>query len=68
MVRRALRRPEVERASGYPTSTLYWKIKEGKFPPGHKLDPKGQTRIWFEDEIIAWQKGELKPTPETEAA
>jgi predicted DNA-binding transcriptional regulator AlpA len=62
MVRKVLRRPQVEQATGYPTSTLYWKIRTKKFPPGHKLDPTGQTRVWFEDEVEAWQKGEWKPT------
>jgi predicted DNA-binding transcriptional regulator AlpA len=68
-VRQALRIDAVLRASGYKAqSTLYLKISELKFPPGHKLDPGGQTRIWWEDEIELWQKGEWRPTPEATEA
>ncbi len=66
-VRKALRRAAVIVATGYSVPTLYRKIKEKKFPPGHRLDPDGQTVIWWEDEIEAVQNGTWKPS-ETEAA
>jgi predicted DNA-binding transcriptional regulator AlpA len=56
MVRTVLRRQAVLKATGWATSTLYRKIKEGTFPAGTKLDPEGQTVVWFEDEVEAFQK------------
>ena len=38
-----------------------------KFPRGTKLDPDGQTRVWFEDEVEAFQKGEWKASEELAA-
>jgi predicted DNA-binding transcriptional regulator AlpA len=67
MVRKALRRAAVIEATGYSVPTLYRKIKDGKFPPGRRLDPEGQAVVWWEDEIEAVQNGTWKP-PETEAA
>lgn len=60
-VRKVLRAPAVLEATGWSRSTLYQKIADGKFPFGAKLDPDGQTRVWWADEIEAWQKGEWKP-------
>ena len=53
MVRKVLRKPAVLAATGYSNSTLYEKIKRGKFPKPHKLDPDGRIVGWFEDEIEA---------------
>ena len=56
MVRKVLRKPAVLAATGYSNSTLYEKIKRGKFPKPHKLDPDGRIVGWFEDEIELIQK------------
>lgn len=66
-LRKALRRARVIEATGWSVPTLYRKISEGRFPRGHKVDPQGGAVIWWEDEIIAWQKGEWKPDSEAAA-
>lgn len=66
-VRKVLRIHAVLEATGWGRSTLYEKINALKFPKGTKLDPDGQTRVWFEDEIEAWQKGEWKPAEKAAA-
>jgi predicted DNA-binding transcriptional regulator AlpA len=59
-VRKVLRKKAVLEATGWSQSTLYEKMAANKFPRGTKLDPDGQTRVWFEDEVEAFQKGEWK--------
>jgi prophage regulatory protein len=59
MVRKVMRKPAVLEATGWPNSTLYWKIQQGKFPRGVKLDQSGRSVVWFEDEVEAWQKAAL---------
>jgi predicted DNA-binding transcriptional regulator AlpA len=59
-VRKVLRIPAVLEATGWSRSTLYQKMVDRKFPRGTKLDPDGQTRVWWADEVEAWQKGEWK--------
>jgi prophage regulatory protein len=49
-----LRRPEVERRTGYKNTTLWRKEKKGEFPRRISLDPNGMAVGWFEDEIDAW--------------
>ena len=56
MVRTALRKPAVLKATGWSNSTLYTKISQGKFPPPTKLDPAGRVSIWFDDQIVEFQK------------
>ena len=60
-IRQVLRRKKVLEATGWGVSTLYRKISEGRFPPAHRLDPDGQTVVWFADEVAQWQAGEWKP-------
>jgi prophage regulatory protein len=48
-----LRRKEVERRTGLPTSTLYDKVKRGEFPKPVPLGP--QIVGWVEDEVDGWQ-------------
>ena len=60
MVRKVLRAKAVLEATGWSRSTLYQKMADGKFPRGTKLDPDGQTRVWFADEVEAYQKGEWR--------
>jgi len=55
MTRNVLRKPAVLAATGWSNSTLYDKIKAGKFPKGKKLDPEGRAVVWFEDEVAAIQ-------------
>jgi predicted DNA-binding transcriptional regulator AlpA len=66
MVRKVMRKPAVLEATGWPNSTLYWKISQGLFPKGTKLDPKGKAVVWFEDEVEAFQKAAVAAA--TEAA
>ncbi len=66
MVRKVMRKPAVLEATGWPHSTLYWKISKGLFPKGTKIDPNGKTVVWFEDEVEAFQKAAV--TAATEAA
>jgi predicted DNA-binding transcriptional regulator AlpA len=54
--------------TGWSERTLYRKIAENQFPRGEKLDPSGRTLVWYDEVIEAWQNGEWKPAPETEAA
>ena len=56
MPRVVLRKPAVLAATGWSNSTLYEKIKQGKFPKPTKLDPEGRTVIWWEDEVEEVQK------------
>jgi len=65
--RKVLRMPKVLECTGWSRSTLYAKIKDNKFPGGQKLDPGGHTRVWFEDDIEAYQRGEWKPAAEVAA-
>ena len=66
-IRKVLRTPAVIDATGWSRSTLYQKIADKKFPRWTKLDPDGQTSVWWADEVEAWQKGEWK-APATEVA
>lgn len=59
-VRKVIRLPRVLEATGWSKSTLYQKIIDGKFPTGTKLDPGGASRVWFEDDVEAFQRGEWK--------
>jgi predicted DNA-binding transcriptional regulator AlpA len=61
-----MRKAGVLEATGWPNSTLYLKIKQGKFPKGTKLDPDGKAVVWFEDEVEAIQKAAVAAA--TEAA
>ncbi len=56
MTRNVLRKPAVLAATGWSNTTLYDKIKAGKFPKPTKLDPDGRLMVWFEDEVAAFQK------------
>jgi prophage regulatory protein len=60
MVRKALRKPAVLAATGWSNSTLYEKIKMGKFPRPTKLDPDGRTVVWFEDEVAEVQRRSIE--------
>lgn len=55
-IRTALRKPAVLAATGWSNSTLYAKMKAGKFPKPTRLDPGGRVVVWFADEVEAFQK------------
>lgn len=59
-MRKACRLPAVMEATGLAKATLYKYIAEGRFPAGTRRE-NVRVRVWFEDEIEAWQKGEWKP-------
>jgi prophage regulatory protein len=54
-LQKILRRPEVERVTGLPCSSIYEQMAAGTFP---KPIPLGGGRAvgWLEAEIIDWQK------------
>ena len=66
MVRRFLRRPEVEMVTGLPRSTIYDRMSEGTFPKPVKIGP--QAVGWLEDEIAAWVEAKISERDGTEAA
>lgn len=49
---RLLRREEVERRTGLPRSSIYARIKQGRFPA--QLDMGGNTSGWRESEVDEW--------------
>ena len=55
-MRTVLRKPAVLAATGFSNSTLYDRIKQGRFPKPTRLDPNGRIVVWFEDEIDEFQK------------
>jgi prophage regulatory protein len=65
-LQRFLRRPDVQRVTGLPCSTLYEMMSDGRFPKPVPLG--GQKVAWIESEIIDWQKRRIAerdspPTP-----
>ena len=57
MVQTILRRPEVERVTGLPRSTIYEKMARGEFPKPVPLS--GRAVGWLESEIADWQKARI---------
>jgi prophage regulatory protein len=51
--RRMLREEQVLAIVPVSTVTLYRMEKEGKFPRGTFIS--SNRKIWFEDEVVAWQ-------------
>jgi len=54
--RKIMRLPAVMAVTGWSRSTVYDKIKCGKFPKPFKPDPDGRVAGWFEDEIAELQR------------
>jgi prophage regulatory protein len=54
MAEKFLRRPEVEKITGLPRSSIYERMAEGNFPKPVPLG--GRSVAWLEAEIIDWQK------------
>lgn len=59
-----LRMKEVRQRTGLSTSTIYRKIQEGTFPPGHSLGAK--ARRWLGSEVQSWIDVQLAAEPEVE--
>jgi predicted DNA-binding transcriptional regulator AlpA len=51
--RRMLNEAQVLTLIPVSRTTLYRMAKNGRFPPGTYISPN--RRIWFEDEVVAWQ-------------
>lgn len=56
-LRKFLRRPDVEAATGLPTATLYALMQRNKFPRPINITP-GRV-AWLESDVIAWQNARL---------
>ena len=57
MIRKILRLPQVEEATGESRSTIYKRISEGEFPKPVKLGAKSVG--WPEDEIAAYNEARI---------
>ncbi len=57
VLHRILRRPELERVTGLPRSTIYEKIAKGEFP--RPISLSGRSVGWLEGEILDWQRTRL---------
>jgi prophage regulatory protein len=57
MVQTILRRPDVERATGLPRSTIYEMMAAGRFPKPVLLGARSVG--WLEAEVDAWQKDRI---------
>ena len=55
-------------ATGWSNSTLYDKMKVGKFPKPTRLDPNGRVVVWFADEVEAFQKRAVERNATTAGA
>jgi prophage regulatory protein len=53
MPRRMLNEAQVLTLIPVSRTTLYRLAKNGRFPPGIYISPN--RRVWFEDEVVAWQ-------------
>ncbi|MTD33721.1 helix-turn-helix transcriptional regulator [Paludibacterium denitrificans] len=49
---KALRMKMVMEITGLPRSTIYFYIKNGKFPKPIKLGPKSSA--WLDEEVYGW--------------
>ncbi|MFL0415092.1 helix-turn-helix transcriptional regulator [Sphingomonas sp. 179-A 2A2 NHS] len=59
-----IRIKEAQQRSGLSRSSLYRKIGEGTFPPGHRLGPR--CRGWLNSEIQAWIDAQIGAAPDVE--
>ena len=65
MTQSVLRRPDVERVTGLPRSTIYDKMKAGEFPRPIRLTARSVG--WLESEIADWQKARIAARDEVAA-
>ena len=54
-MRVVLDKRQVLEATKWSNSTLWLKIKEGKFPAPVKLDPDARRVVWLDEDVTAWQ-------------
>lgn len=64
---RAYRKRQLPSVTGVGLTTLDGMIAGGEFPAGTPVTDDGRAKIWFEDQIAAWQesrraKGDGVPT------
>jgi predicted DNA-binding transcriptional regulator AlpA len=52
---RVVRRKDLPKYIGKRHTEIDLMIRNGEFPPGVLVSDGGRARIWFEDEIVAWQ-------------
>jgi prophage regulatory protein len=57
LLQKILRRPELERVTGLPRSTIYEKISRGEFPKPIPLS--GRSVGWLEGEVLDWQRARV---------
>jgi prophage regulatory protein len=57
MTERFLRRDEVVKITGIPTSTIYAMMADGKFPKNFRISPR--LCAWRETEIAKWQNDRI---------
>jgi prophage regulatory protein len=57
MIRKILRLPQVEEATGESRSTIYKRISEGEFPKPVKLGTKSVG--WVEEEVAAYNEARI---------
>jgi prophage regulatory protein len=57
--RKVMRLPAVMAATGWSRSTVYDKIKAGKFPKPFKPDPDGRVAAWFADDVWEIQRRDI---------
>ena len=51
-----LRKPDIEKATGYGERTVRNMEAEGNFPKRFKLNPNGRAVGWWADEVEDWAK------------
>jgi predicted DNA-binding transcriptional regulator AlpA len=64
LVRKVLRRPALLEALGCSEKTLERMIRDKIFPQGIKIHPAARTRVWFEDEVEAFQQAAVESSSE----
>ena len=53
-----LRLKDVESKSGTPRSTIYWLVKQGRFPAPIKISERSSA--WLESEIDEWIQSRIE--------
>jgi predicted DNA-binding transcriptional regulator AlpA len=61
MLRKNLRKPAVLEIFGIGTNTLDDLVSRKQFPPPHKIVKGARAVGWFEDELVALQRGHWHP-------